>query len=80
MRAIYRRNQFKVYDVNGQNSRLLIAITVGAFVWAFFAANLAEIGAIIGAIFGFAAFYLTHAHLTRRAEDRLTREKWKDYE
>jgi multisubunit Na+/H+ antiporter MnhE subunit len=67
-------------NVTGNNRRILIAIAAGALVWAFLAANLGEIGVIGGAVFGFAAFYLTHAYLARRAEDRLTREKWKDYE
>jgi multisubunit Na+/H+ antiporter MnhE subunit len=64
----------------GRYARLGLACLAGAFVWAFLAANLGEIGAIAGAVFGFGAFYVAHAYLTRRAEDRLTRDKFKDYQ
>jgi multisubunit Na+/H+ antiporter MnhE subunit len=49
-------------------------------VWALSAANFGEIGLIAGAVFGLAATYLTFEYLTRRAEEKLTREKWRDYE
>jgi hypothetical protein len=52
----------------------------GAFVWAQPAANFGEIGLIAGAVFGLAATHLAFKYLTGRAEDKLTREKWRDYE
>lgn len=61
-------------------ARLLVSFSVGGFVLALAAANFAEVGVLIGAVFGLATAYLVYELLTRRAEARLTREKWKDYE
>lgn len=61
-------------------ARFLLASALGALIWAISAANFGEVGLIAGAVFGFGGFYIAHAYLIRRAEDRLTREKWKDYE
>lgn len=66
--------------VNGPTVRFALSLAAGGLVWAFCAANLGEVGMIAGAVFGLAAGYLSYEYLTRRAEERLTREKWKDYE
>lgn len=60
--------------------RLALALAAGAFVFALAAANFGEAGLLIGAVFGLATSYLGYEYLTRRAEAKLTREKWKDYE
>jgi multisubunit Na+/H+ antiporter MnhE subunit len=60
--------------------RAAVSLALGAFVWAFAAANLGEVGLILGAVFGLGLAYLSYEYLTRRAEEKLTRDKWKDYE
>lgn len=60
--------------------RLSISFLAGGLVLALAAANIAEVGVLIGAVFGLATAYLVYELLTRRAEAHLTREKWKDYE
>jgi multisubunit Na+/H+ antiporter MnhE subunit len=64
----------------GRMTRYAISAGAGALIIAVAAANFDEGGLLIGAVFGLAAAYLTHEYLTRRAEEKLTREKWKDYE
>jgi hypothetical protein len=61
-------------------ARAALASALGAFVWAMAAANLGEVGVIAGGVFGLGAAYLAYEYLTRRAEEKLTRDKWKDYE
>lgn len=60
--------------------RAAVSCGLGAFVWAFAAANLGEVGLIAGAVFGLGLAYLSYEYLTRRAEEKLTRDKFKDYE
>lgn len=60
--------------------RLGLSIGAGALIWALLAANLGEVGVIAGAVFAFGAAYLVYEWLTRRAEQELMRDKWKDYE